>query len=304
MSEAVAPSGAQIEIHSSRLRAVVVEVGGGLRELTYDGHHLLDGYAADAMADGGRGQPLLPWPNRLEDGQYEFDGHRLQLPIDNPAQHNAMHGLTRWRNWSSVDRADDRVRVEHRLYPEPGYPFTLELSIEYRLDASGLTVETTATNRGTDRLPFGAGFHPYFTVGTQHVGQAELQLPARQIVELDPHRMLPTGKRVAVEGSQLDFRAPRLVGSTVMDNCFTDLQRGADGRARVRVRNPDSGLEIAVWVAEPFGYIQAFTGETLAPARRRQGIAIEPMTCPPNAFHTGTDVIIIESGQARAMAWG
>jgi aldose 1-epimerase len=305
MAEAVLPSGAQVEIHYEQQRAVIVEVGGGLREYTVGGQqHVLDGYAADQIADGGRGQPLLPWPNRLQDGQYEFDGQKLQLPIDNPVQRNATHGLTRWRNWSVVNRADDRVRMQHVLHPQPGYPFTLELSIEYTLSARGLTVETTATNSGTNRLPFGAGFHPYFCVGTERVDEAELQLPARQIVELDSERMLPSGKRASVDGSELDFRAPKLIGSTVMDNCFSDLERDADGRARVRLRNPASGLGLAVWLDESFRYIQAFTGETLAPARRRQGIAIEPMTCPPNAFHTGTDVLILEAGERRSMTWG
>jgi aldose 1-epimerase len=256
------------------------------------------------MGDGGRGLPLLPWPNRLQDGQYEFDGRTLQLPIDEVGRHNAIHGLTRSHNWVVADRQADRVRMHLVLYPRPGYPFVLELSIEYALDARGLTVTTTATNRGLGRLPFGAGFHPYFTVGTEHVDEAELQLPAREIVELDADRMLPTGQRTSVQDTQLDFLQPRLIGSTVMDHCFADVQRDDDGRARVRLRNPSSGVGLAVWMDESFRYIQAFTGETLAPARRRQGIAIEPMTCPPNAFHTRSDVFVLDPGDVRSMAWG
>jgi aldose 1-epimerase len=304
MPEALPPSGVQTEIRFEQQRAVIVEVGAGVRDYMVDGRAVLDGYPADQMGDGGRGLPLLPWPNRLQDGQYEFDGRTLQLPIDEVGRHNAIHGLTRSHNWVVADRQADRVRMHLVLYPRPGYPFVLELSIEYALDARGLTVTTTATNRGLGRLPFGAGFHPYFTVGTEHVDEAELQLPAREIVELDADRMLPTGQRTSVQDTQLDFLQPRLIGSTVMDHCFADVQRDDDGRARVRLRNPSSGVGLAVWMDESFRYIQAFTGETLAPARRRQGIAIEPMTCPPNAFHTRSDVFVLDPGDVRSMAWG
>src|SRR5258707_11457460 len=103
-----APSGRQFELRSGRQRAVVVEVGGGLREYEVDGQPVLDGYGVDAMADGGRGQPLLPWPNRIADGQYEFGGTRLQLPIDEVSRHNAAHGLTPWGNWDAPPHGEDR----------------------------------------------------------------------------------------------------------------------------------------------------------------------------------------------------
>ena len=170
----VPPSGRQVEIHHARQRAIVVEVGGGLREYEVDGQAVLDGYALQHMADGGRGQALLPWPNRLRDGQYVFGGQELQLPIDEPGRHNALHGLTRWLNWSFVSVHSGTARVEHTIYPRPGYPFTLQLSIEYSLAADGLTVRTVAHNFGDMPLPFGAGSHPYFTVGTTLVDSTVL----------------------------------------------------------------------------------------------------------------------------------
>src|ERR1051325_9137954 len=94
------PSGTQFEIRSAKHRAVVVEVGAAIREYDFDGQPLLDGFAIEAMPDGGRGQTLLPWPTGLADGQYEFGGQTLQLPIDEVSRHNASHGLTRWLNWA------------------------------------------------------------------------------------------------------------------------------------------------------------------------------------------------------------
>jgi len=299
------PSGAQWEISSGRQRAVVVEVGGGLREYTVDDWAVLDGYPADRMADGGRGQPLLPWPNRLADGQYTFNGQQLQLPIDEVAHNNAMHGLTRWHNWQLIASSASSVRVGHVVHPRAGYPFTLALEIEYALDEDlGLTVRTRAHNRGTTPLPFGAGQHPYFSVGTPSVDAALLHVPARGHVELEPERLLPTGRIGQIAGGALDYTTPRLIGAAVVDDCFCDLVRDVDGQARVSLSEPPSGRRLTVWVGGRYRYVQVFTGDTLAPERRRQGLAIEPMTCPPNAFRTGTDVITLDPDESVDLEWG
>ena len=76
----VGPSGEQLELSFGERRAVVVEVGAGLRTYAIGGREVLDGYAADEMCASGRGQVLLPWPNRIEDGSYEFDGRRAPAP--------------------------------------------------------------------------------------------------------------------------------------------------------------------------------------------------------------------------------
>jgi aldose 1-epimerase len=298
------PSGRQFEIRRGSQRAVVVEFGGGLREYVVDGQPVLDGYDPEHMAAGGRGQPLLPWPNRLADGRYEFDGEQMQLPIDEIARRNAIHGLTRYVNWTLADRAEDRVIVTYRLYPRHGYPFTLDLQIDYALDESGLTVRTTAHNVGQRKLPFGAGQHPYFTVGTELVDSAELQLPAQSRLELDPERRLPTGNALPVAGTSFDFRERKAIGALVVDECFADLVRDADKRTRVWLIDPLSGKSLVVWMDERHRYVQAFTGDTLTPDRRRRGLAIEPMTCPPDAFRTGIDLIVLEPDESCTLAWG
>ena len=160
----IAPSGEQIEIVHGDQRAVVVEVGGGLREYTLDGRNVLDGYGADEMSSSGRGQVLIPWPNRIQDGRYSFDGQEHQLPLDDVEEQDAIHGLVRWGSWIAGDRAENRVVMEHALHPRPGYPFSLALSVEYLLSDEGLLVRTTATNRGPRPCPYGSGNHPYLAV--------------------------------------------------------------------------------------------------------------------------------------------
>jgi aldose 1-epimerase len=254
------------------------------------------------MPDGGRGQPLLPWPNRLADGQYEFNGRTHQLPIDEVGRHNASHGLTRWLNWGIVSHAESRVELQQTIHPRPGYPFTLGLWLVYALDARGLSITTRARNLGTEPLPFGAGQHPYFTLGTPTVDTLVLRLPASTRLELDPERRLPTGRQLAVDGTELDFREPRPIGAAVLDECYSGLLPDSDGRACVTLSANERKLSI--WMKPPYRYVQVFSGDTLAPERRRQGLAVEPMTCPPNAFRTGVDLSVLQPGASVEVEWG
>ena len=296
-----AQSGEQLEVAFGDQRAVIVEVGAGLRSYSVGGHDVLDGYAADEMSPSGRGQVLLPWPNRLQDGRYEFDGRQHQLALTEPEAHNAIHGLVRWGAWRVEEREPHRVVMEHALHPQPGYPFSLELRLEYALSESGLEVRTTATNVGGDACPYGAGAHPYLTVGTQTVAPVELHAPGASML-LSDDRGLPVG-REAVDGTEHDFRRPRTIGSTVLDNCFTDLARGEDGLARVRLRNPETDAALTLWVDESYPYLMLFTGDPLPDVNRRS-LAVEPMTCPPNAFRSGEALIRLEPGESTTGAWG
>src|SRR4051794_19805411 len=157
---AAAPSGEQFELRFGEQHAVVTEVGAGLRAYSAGGRELLDGYPADELASWGRGQQLLPWPNRIRDGTYRLGGRGLALPLNEPEHGNAIHGLVRWAGWTAAERASGRVVLEHVLHAQPGYPFTLELRVEYSLATDGLAVRTTATNAGAEPCPYGAGSHP------------------------------------------------------------------------------------------------------------------------------------------------
>ena len=296
-----APSGEQIAISAGDQQAVIVEVGGGLRSYSVGGRDLLDGYGADEMASSGRGQVLIPWPNRLEDGSYEFDGRRQQLPLSEAALGNTIHGLVRWSAWTVAEREPDRVVMKHMLHPQPGYPFTLGVSIEYSISDTGLQVRTTATNLGKDACPFGSGNHPYLRLGTGRIDPLVLRIPARTMLRSN-ERSLPVGKD-AVEGTPYDFRQPRRIGATKLDHAFTDLERDQDGLARVELKDPDQGTGVALWVDRSYAYLMVFTGDPL-PNVNRRSLAVEPMTCPPNAFRSGDDLIRLEPGASFTGTWG
>jgi len=242
---------------------------------------------------------LIPWPNRIEDGGYEFGSRRHQLPLDEPERQNAIHGLVRWSAWGIAERTPDSAAFEHLLHPRPGYPFSLALRVEYALSADGLTVRTTTTNVGAETAPYGSGAHPYLAVGGVPVDEATLQVPARTVLEAN-ERGIPVGA-APVEGTDLDFREPRAIGATKLDHAFTDLERGGDGRVTVELAGPAG--RAALWVDEAYSYLMVFTGDTL-PDGGRRSVAVEPMTCAPNAFRSGDGLIHLEPGQARTGTWG
>jgi aldose 1-epimerase len=296
-----APSGEQIEIALGNQRAVVVEVGGGLRAYSAAGRDLLDGYAPEEMSTAGRGQVLIPWPNRIKDGSYEFGGERHQLPINDVAEQDAIHGLVRWAAWTVAEREAHRVVMEHLLHPQPGYPFSLAVSIEYLLSGAGLQVTTTATNVGSGSCPYGDGAHPYLRAGPDAVDSVTLCVPARTVLASD-ERGIPVESK-PVEGTEYDFRRPRPIAATKLDNAFTNLERDEDGLARVVLGDPDRHTELRLWVDATYPYLMLFTGDTL-PGGGRRSIAVEPMTCPPNAFRTGRSLITLEPGQSLTSRWG
>jgi aldose 1-epimerase len=295
------PSGEQVEIEFGDQRVVVVEVGGGLRSYEAGRQAVLDGYGPEEMARSGRGQVLIPWPNRLQDGSYEFGGNSYQLALNEVDKRNAIHGLVRWASWSVRELQSHRVVIGHVLHPQPGYPFALDLSIEYRLSGDGLAVRTTATNVGAEACPYGAGAHPYLTLGTDRVDELILAAPGRTVL-IEDERGIPVG-RSPVDGSEHDFRQPRPIGATKLDHCFTDLDHDDRGIARATIERPDGAAELTLWVDQSYPFLMLFTGDPLPDVNRRS-IAIEPMTCPPNALRSGEALIRLEPGESHSGTWG
>jgi aldose 1-epimerase len=297
------PSGQQFALTFDDQRAVVTEVGAGLRVYTVGDRDVIDGYPQDQMCSIGRGQLLLPWPNRIEDGRYEFAGTTYQTPLTEPARHNALHGLTRWVNWSAVEQDPDRVLMSLVLHPQEGYPFSLELHAEYRLSATGLTVRTMATNVGSQAAPYGAGHHPYLTVGML-IDQALMKIPALMRLEVND-RLIPTGRLLPVKGTAFDFLELRPIGSLSMDTAFATLVPDSDGLIRVQVQAPGGTLAVTLWMEPSYRFLMVFTPDAISEvSRRRRSLAVEPMTCAPNAFRSGDGLIVLQPGQSTSAAWG
>ena len=299
---AFAPSGQQYRISSGDHQATVVEVGGGIREYTVAGLAVIDSYPVDAMCDGAHGAPLIPWPNRLRDGAYDFEGQTHQLAITEPSTATAIHGLLRWRPWRALVHEPDRVVMGTVLHPMQGYPFSLDVHIDYHLGEDGLVVTTTVGNVGDRSAPFGYGQHPYLSAGGGRLDECTLVLDAATRILTD-ERQLPSG-REPVEGTGFDLRGEgRRIGDLKIDCPFTDLARDGGGRAWVRLRRPD-GRTVGMWADGSYPYIELYTGDTLSPERRRVGLGAEPMTCPPDAFRSGEGLVVLEAGGTFRGVWG
>jgi aldose 1-epimerase len=295
-------TGTQYQIEAGDYRATVTELGAGLRELEHAGTPLLTTYDADELPVHGSGQLLTPWPNRVDRGLYTFGGAEYQLDLSEPARGNAIHGLTRWIPWIRI--AHDRSEVTLRSVPhgQQGYPFAVQVDVTYRLDAeSGLHVSITTANKGSRPAPWGTGQHPYLAVTTPTVDDCELTLPADRWLPVDD-RGIPSGAPRDVTGTDFDFRTARKLLDTRLDHAFTALRRETDGLAWVRLEA--GGMRTGLWTDAGYRWLQVFTGDPLEPGFRRTALAVEPMTCPPNAFASGEDLIVLRPKETLTCRWG
>jgi aldose 1-epimerase len=298
----VAPSGEQYEIRLGAQSAVVVEVGGGLRSYEVDGRPVFDSYDSDEVCDGARGQTLVPWPNRVQDGKWSWQDTELQLALTEPEQNNAIHGLVRWLGWSLVERSESAVTLGCTSHAQPGYPWTLQVQNVWALAEDGISVTTTVVNRSDEPAPVAVGFHPYITVGTETINTALLTVPAKTRL-MTGYQQIPIG-RAPVNNTAYDFRTPYPLEDLEIDHTFTELIRDGDGRARVRLEDPDGTSAVTVWVDAAYPYIEIYSGDTLRPDRRRRGLGVEPMSAPPNALVSGEGVVTIATDQQWRGRWG
>ncbi|MGW5669020.1 aldose 1-epimerase family protein [Micromonospora sp. NPDC003776] len=298
----LSPSGTQWTIAADGHEAVVVEVGGGLRGYRHDGVDYLDGYEADELCPGSAGQVLAPWPNRIRDGAYTFGERSLQLDLSEPARHNAIHGLVNWVSWHLVEQSPESVTVGYDLPPRPGYPWSLRLRTRWSVGADGLRAEHEVTNLAGEAAPFGFSVHPYLRLPRTGVAETTLRVPGRTRVLVDS-RLLPLAA-TEVAGTEYDYTEPRAIGDAVLDTAFGDVERDADGGSSVILAAPDGSAAVHVWADGEFGWWQVFTGDTLHGERHRRSVAVEPMTCPADAFRSGKGLITLAPGATWRGAWG
>ncbi|SEQ84309.1 aldose 1-epimerase family protein [Microlunatus flavus] len=293
------PTGTQLDITLGDQSATVTGLGAGLRRYAVEGRDVVKGFGADEPVSGGRGQQLVPWPNRIRDGRYPWGGTTQQLWLTEPARHNASHGLARYVPWTVTEHGDSHVVCTLTIYPQPGWPGILHVRLRYALTDDGLHVTVEARNDGDADVPFGYGAHPYLTVGESSVDEVEVTLPAASRLEVDD-RLLPVAVS-PVEGTGLDLRERSRVGDRVLDTAYTDLAREADGGWTATLSREDRTAEL--WADSSFGWAQVFTGEK----RRDVGLAVEPMTCGPDAFNPGPThdgMRTLAPGQSLRLRWG
>lgn len=295
------PSGEQWSISSGNHRATLVQLGGGIRSYEVEGEALLAGYSEHELPPAAAGQVLAPWPNRLANGDYTFRGDSFSLPHSEPELRNAIHGLSRWLPWQCSQRRDDAVTLSCLLAPQPGYPWPLKLSTMWHVSSDGLRATHVATNVGEKPCPFGLGAHPYVGVPGARLDGLMLQLPVTWRLLVDEQKR-PIS-RVQVAETEYDFRLLTPFPELALDTTFTGVRHGADGVARSRLALPDGSRGVEVWQDSAFSWLQVYTGAGVTD-RPGEVVAIEPMTCPPDAFNSRESLIVLQPGQRWTGSWG
>ena len=305
-------SGTQYLIRAGGYEAAVASVGASLRMLNCRGRDLVLPFDADQLRPNYRGTTLAPWPNRIVDGRYTFRDEVFQLPLTEPTRSSALHGLACWLAFEPAEVSEHRVSLKATIEPQTGYPWRILVETTYSLNGGGLTQEVRATNVSHEPAPWGTGPHPYLVAGSGPVDTWVLELPASLVLEVTEERLSPTRLRsVDVdEADRFDFRSARPIGPVRIDHAFTGLARSDEGLATVRLTEL-GGQGVAMSWDGRCPWVQIHTAdlpEGFAKPGHRAGLAVEPMTCAPDAFNAGsyehdTGLIVLEPGASAEASW-
>ncbi len=291
-------SGEQVVLTHGDAEVAIASIGASLRSYTVAGRDLVVPFAAEHPRTYFRGAVLAPWPNRIVDGRYTFGGVAQQLPLTEPDRHHAIHGLVGWADFEVEDASERDVTLSTTVVAQQGYPYRLDVQVGYALTDDGLVTTITATNTGDAAAPYGASIHPYLSAGPGRVDDWTLEVAAAQVLEVDADRLIPQGL-TATAGGPFDFAVPRPIGELFIDHAFTGF---GDGRATLRLIAGDGQGVSMSWDAANAPWLQIHTADRPEPDAHRAGLAVEPMTCPPDAFNSGTDLVVLEPGDEHRFA--
>lgn len=305
-------SGTQHTLHAGDYEAVIASVGASLRSLTHRGRDLVVPFDADQVRPAYRGATLAPWPNRVVDGRYRFGDVDYELALTEPTRGHALHGLAAWFDYRTVDESPDAIALQAVIEPQTAYPWRVMVRTRYALGAHGLTQTVSATNDSATPAPWGTGPHPYLVAGPAPLDEWTLELPAAEVLHVTPDRLIPTDLRPvdADDAARFDYRMPRVLGAVEIDHAYTALSRDGDGGATARVTDATGSGVAMVWDAS-CPWVQIHTADLPGGAGQpghRAGLAVEPMTCAPDAFNAGryrfdTGLMTLEPGASTTAQW-
>lgn len=291
----------EYKIRAGEYTATITAQAGALRELRHRERDLIVPFPEGGPIPDYRGIVAAPWPNRIADGRYTFDGAEYEVPVNETDRGCALHGLVFPLDWTPESHDESSARLSCSPEPTAGYPHELRIAVKYRLTEDGLHSTVTAENLGSTAAPYGVCPHPYLVAGPAPLDEWTLEIPAGTFLEVTPDRLLPKETR-SVEGHEFDFRTPRAIGGTEIDHAFTDIKFDGGGQARVLVRDPGGTGAGMAWDGT-CRWLQIHTADKQPPFPNRLGLAVEPMTCPPDAFNSGVDLIRLEPGATHSASW-
>lgn len=256
-------------------------------------YNVIDGYTNEAdfkekNSSSFKSNVLFPYPNRIRNGIYSFGEQLYTLPINFTAEDNAIHGLVYDKEFTVIETSANNksasISMEY-VYNESvtGFPFLFRLCITYTLTKQRLRIETRIQNNGTKQFPYGFGLHHYFKV-SDSVAHTSLEVPTNYTLPVDSH-MIPTGEKQ----EYTEFTESKLIDTTTFDTCF-EVLKNKQNIIKLSDTNSGSNLQIA-YSSKDFPYVQIYTPP------HRKSIAIEPMTCAPNAFNNNMGLLMLQGGE-------
>lgn len=274
---------------------IIPEFGGRLNKLIFKNSGRVFDLIDESQPDADLNQvnrfnavPLFPFPNRLDKGEWTFNGSELTFPINEPENQNALHGFLYHSPFEIIENRND----EHSLFIKsqyqydgsfPYYPFPMEISQTYSSEKPDqLNLEMTFTNSGNQSAPFGFGWHPYFRFGSD-IDDLFLKMPVTEEILID-ERQLPTGETVP----ETYFSKGNVIADRSLDTCFRILNSGS---SETIIRDLEKTFEFRLLQSQIFRYVQVYTKP------HRQTIAIEPVTSNINMLQNHQHEILIQPGE-------
>lgn len=296
------PLGEQFVLDDGNVRVEIGALAAVLREVRVGGVRLTETVAPHTLPSHGCGIVLSPWPNRVKDARWTLDGAVQQLDVTDVARGSAIHGLLRNTAYQVRDRSDRSLSLGATVYPQHGWPFLIETWVTYQLEHDGLTVTHGAKNLSEHAAPWAVGAHPYFRVGETPTDDLTLRVGGESYLELDD-RLNPVAEH-AVADTAFDLRSPHSLAGADLNVAIGQLANSGERAEVARLEAPD-GAATAVWADPAFRWLQVFTPADF-PDQDGTGraVALEPMSAPPNALNSGTDLIWLELGASREISWG
>jgi aldose 1-epimerase len=278
----------------------VSTVGASLQSLVVDGLSLICGDPRGPV--GFSGAVLVPWPNRVRGGRWRLGRQLERLDRTEPDAGNALHGLVATMTFSVIASDDSSVAMAVAVDRAPGYPFELDVVVSYRLVPLGVRSTITIANRSDRAAPVAVGVHPYVHLGDSPADTLRVQIGAGRTMLLGSDN-LPAGIHPTV-GTRFDVRLPTPLEAAPSHAAYTDLDV-SEGRVVLRLDDGDRGRAVQVWADERFGWAQLYVTDA-APAvvPGTVAVALEPMTAPPDALNSGTDLRWMEPCSRWVLNWG
>jgi aldose 1-epimerase len=294
-----------INTRSGEFLSVIPAYGGNINELSlYKNNRLHPLIAGDSNTEqlsgkrnnAYRGAKLSPFPNRIKEGAYVFNGTRYALPKNDNI--HALHGLI-WnvpftiKEQNVTEHTAQLILFKHYQKADPGFPFDYTIEIEYTLEDRQFSCQTNITNNSPMAIPIGDGWHPYLSTGSP-IDELKLQLPSAKKIETNDS-LIPTGRYIR----DTTFESATHIHNTLLDDCF-ELEP-IERIVETLLIDEHKQLTLVLWQkvsSHGYNFVHVYTPPD------RQSIAIEPTSCAPDAFNNKNGLMVLDPMESVELVFG